>query len=631
MRRWSSAKPWLARLLAGAGVVVLLVFAYPRTRAWVPVALSLAWPDPSGTRVSGQPFRADHPGDALVVVSERALRHAAEGGDFSQTLWSHAWAGLLEQELGAPSVVDLEDLSPGRLGQARLVVFTRSATRREPAAEVLSAVGEALEDGAAVLLEMPSDAWSELSGVVLSPEPVNPTGSFWRGQLLEFQELPGTLQAAPAGSSLRELLEMPVFTWLAQCLRLQPSVRALGRLSGQPLLYVRPRGRGLVLTLGFDLACQVHALQQGVPGGPGFAVPEARGLVPGLSESQDLVLDSGLLDNRVPYADLLEGWIVAMAEQATGPLPGWWRFPFEQDGVAVLSHDEEGRGREAFGELEALQARLGIPSTVFALAGRDLPERWPEGAQDLELHWNSFLAGDFPPYERPDLRAQVARLQAVRGTPPRLNRTHFLAWGREYTEPFRQMAAAGLELDSTYGPNRGRGYLFGTGLPFRVLDQDGMPLPLWEWPFVSQEDWAGANLEFLSGLLDDSTRAWHQAPVLLLHPHRLVATEEGRRLVEAFVHRARQRRHRLTTMLEYHDFLRMRAQARMQSRMRGEVLEAELFAPGPGLAVHLPATLKEVRVDGRPARTRWIRLYDRPRLLVEIPPGHHRLQARPAR
>ena len=179
VRRWSSAKPWLARLLAGAGVVVLLVFACPRTRAWVPVALSLAWPDPSGTRVSGQPFRADHPGDALVVVSERALRHAAEGGDFSQTLWSHAWAGLLEQELGAPSVVDLEDLSPGRLSQARLIVFTRSATRREPDTEVLSSVGEALEDGAAVLLEMPSDAWSVLSGVVLSPEPVNPTGSFW--------------------------------------------------------------------------------------------------------------------------------------------------------------------------------------------------------------------------------------------------------------------------------------------------------------------------------------------------------------------------------------------------------------------------------------------------------------------
>jgi len=390
-----------------------------------------------------------------VVVSERALRQAAQGGDFSQTLWSHAWAGLLEQEVGAPSVLDLEEFSPGHLREARLVVFTRSATGQEPPAQVLSAAHEAAEEGAAILLEMPSAGWSDLSGVVLSPAPVNPTGSFWRGQLLEFQEFPGTIQAAPAGSSLRELLEMPVFTWLAQSLQSQPSVRSLGRLSGQPLLYVRPQGRGFVLTLGFDLACQVHALQQGVPGGPGFAVPEARGLIPGLSESQDLVLDTGLLDNRVPYADLLEGWIVAMAEQAAGPLPGWWRFPFADDGVAVLSHDEEGRGREAFGELEALQARLGIPSTVFALAGRDLPQRWPEGGKHLELHWNRFLAGDFPPYERPDLRTQVARLQAVRGTPPRLNRTHFLAWGREYTEPFRQMAAAGLELYSTYGPNRG--------------------------------------------------------------------------------------------------------------------------------------------------------------------------------
>ncbi len=612
-------------------MVVLLVFAWPRTRTWVPVALSLALPDPVGTRHSGQPFRAESLGDALVVVSHRALHQAAKARNFDQALWSHAWAGLLEQELGAPSVLDLEDLSPGHLGQARLIVFTRSATGQEPAPELLRAIRQAAEEGTAVVLEMPSAGWSDLSGVVLSPAPVNLQGSFWRGQLLEFEEFPASLEGGVAGSSLRELRRIPVFTWLVQGRALEPTVRALGRLSGQPLLYVRPEGRGFVLTLGFDLACQVHALQQGAPGGPGFVVPESRGLIPGLSESQDLVLDLGLLDNRVPYADLLEGWIVAMAEQAAGPLPGWWRFPFADDGVAVLSHDEEGRGREAFRELEALQARLGIPSTVFALAGRNLPQLWSEGAEDLELHWNRFLAGDFPPYERPDLRAQVARLQAVRGTRPRLNRTHFLAWGREYTEPFQQMAAAGLELDSTYGPNRGRGYLFGTGLPFRVLDQDGRPLPLWEWPFVSQEDWAGVDLEFLSGLLDDSTRAWHQAPVLLLHPHRLVATEKGERLVEAFVHRARQRRHRLTTMLEYHDFLCMRAQARMQSRMRGEVLEADLFAPGPGLAVHLPATLKEVRVDGRPARTRWIRLYDRPRILVEIPPGQHRLQARPAR
>lgn len=609
----------------------MLLFGWPRTRAWIPVAFSLALPEPPGVRLPGQPFRAENPGDALVVVSNRVLRESAETGDFNQTLWCHAWADLLEQELGSPSVLDLEDLSPGQLRQARLVVLTRSATSLDPPAEVLAEAREALEEGAALILEMPSAAWAELTGVVLSPTPVNPQGSFWRGQILEYQEFPASLEGGRAGSSLRELRGMPVFTWLALGLGLDPSVRAQGRLSGQPLVYVRPQGRGFTLTLAFDLACQVHALQQGVPGGPGLAVPECQGLIPGLPESQDLVLDSGLLDNRVPYADLLEGWIVDLAEQAAGPLPGWWRFPFDADGVAVLSHDEEGRGREAFGELEALQARLGVPSTVFALAGRDLPARWPEGAEDLELHWNRFLAGDFPPYERPDLQGQMARLQAVRGTPPRLNRTHFLAWGREYAEPFQQMAAAGLELDSTYGPNRGRGYLFGTGLPFRVLDQDGMPLPLWEWPFVSQEDWAGADPEFLLGLLDDSTRAWHQAPVLLLHPHRLVATEEGQRFLEGFVRRARERRHLLTSMLSHHDFLRMRARARMQSRVRGEVLEADLFAPGPGLAVHLPATLAEIHLDGRPARTRWIRLYDRPRLLVEIPPGRHRLQARPAR
>ncbi len=631
MLRIQAGPSWFGRLLLGSGLAVagllVILLLWPRTHRYVPVLLSLFLAGPGGARTAGAPVYRAGPADALVVVSRRALSRAAEAADFDSTLWSYAWVGLVEQEFGSPAVVDLDDLRAGDLTARRLVVFTRSATVGTPSPETLAAARTAARQGAALILELPGPDWSALSGLVLGPVPANPRGRVWRGQPLEFQDFPGTLAGAPMRPSLALLQEMPVFTWMAQGLMQEGSVRGLGRLSGQNLVYVRPEGRGQVLSLGFDLACQVQALQQGAPSGPGFTVTERQGLVPGLVESQDLVLGPTMLDNPVPYADLLEGWVADLAEDAAGPVPGWWRFPYAYDGVAALSHDEEGLGQEAFTDLWALEARSGVPSTSFVLAGRDLAQRWPEPPQNLQMHWNRFMAGSWPPYEWPDLAGQVARLQSWQGRRPRLNRNHYLAWSEDYADPFRQMAAAGLDLDSTYGPNRGRGYLFGTGLPFRVLDQDGLPLPVWEWPFVSQEDWSGVDSSWARRLLDDSSRAWHQAPLVLLHPHRWVATPEGRRFLEEFVQQARARRHLVTSMEGYHRFLQRRLGARLCSRFRDGVLKADLEAPGPGLALRLPATIREVQVDGRPARVRRVRLNDRWRLLVEVPPGVHRLRA----
>ena len=632
MHRLYAHLSWLGRLFLGlavaVGAAILVLVFVPRTRPYVPTVLSLFLAGPEEPQKEGAPLVRGGPADALVVVSHVALSEAAEPGDFDDTLWSYAWVGLLEQEFGPPAVLDLDGLRPEDLEGRRLVVFTRSATQGQLPRAILESARDLARQGATLLVELPSEGWSGLTGLVLSGEVVNPAARFWRGQPLEYQAFPGNLQGDGAGPSLLALRDMPVQTWLKQGLMWEDSVRPLGRLSGQPLLYARPEGRGAVLTLGFDLACQVHALQQGAPPGPGFQVSERDGLLPGICESQDLVLGPTMLDNRVPYADLLEGWIADLAEEASGPLPGWWRFPFAWDGVAVLSHDEEERGQEGFRRLVQLEGWLKVPSTVFVLAGRSLPRLWPERNSGLELHWNRFMSGSWPPYEWPALAEQVARVEAVRGSRPLLCRIHFLDWGPDYAAPFRQMAAAGLELDSTYGPNRGRGYLFGTGLPFQALDHDGLPLPVLEWPFVAQEDWAGADEAFTLSLLEDSRRAFHQAPVLLLHPHRWVATASGRRFLEKFVRQARLCRHWVASMAEYHRFLAMRSRARLRSRLVGGFLLADLEAPGPGLALRLPDRLGEVELDGRPARVRRLRLGDRQRLLVEVPPGRHLLRAR---
>lgn len=634
MQRLTAAR-WLLRLFLGIGaaalVLVAILVVLPKTRPYVPTLLSLFRSPDAEPEISGSPDLETGPGDALLVVSHEAILEAARPGRFESALWSYAWKGLLEQEFGRPAVVDLERLSSQALSGRRVVVLTRSATLAPPGPGVLEALRGVAAEGGAVLLEMPTEAWADLSGVVLS-EVVNPAARTWRGAPLEIQELPATLEGPPeptrAGATLALLHDLPVHTWLKIGVMQDPQVRSLGRISGEPVLYVATRGRGAVLTLALDLGFQIQALQQGTPGGPGWRVPEAWGLIPGLSETQDLVAAPSMLDNPVPYADLLEGWMAGLLEDAAGPLPGWWRFPAELDGLLAVSHDEEEQGLESFGALLPWERELELESTIFVMPGPDLGERWPSSAGDLELHWNRFLQGAWPPYRALPLAEQVEQVRAVRGSPPRLSRLHYLAWGTDYAAPFRRLAAAGIELDSSYGPNRGRGYLFGTGLPFQALDVNGFPLPIREWPFVAQEDWYGVDASWVRRLLDDSSRSFHQAPGLLLHPHRWVAGPQGRRYLEEVARAARERRHGLASMAGYHAFLERRNRAVAASRRLGDRLVVDLLAPGPGLALRLPGEVQEPRLDGVAVPSRVVRLGDRRFALVAVPAGRHRLEAR---
>lgn len=631
-----TAGPWLTRLflkMGAAALAALLLFVLlPGTRPYVPTALSLLAPPVSEPELSGSPALYGGEADALLVVSHEAILRAAKEGRFEAALWSYAWLNLLEQEFGRPAVADVEGLRASQFEGRRLVVLTRSATLAAPAEGLSEALGRFADAGGVVLLEMPGGDWAGLAGVVLTEGLVNPAARTWRGAPLELEALPPSLRDLPgpsnSGPDLPLLRDMPVHTWLKLGLMQDRDVRSLGRLAGQPALYWRPRGRGAVLTLPFDLGFQIQSLQQGTPGGPGWTVPESAGLIPGLVETQDLVASPSMLDNPVPFADLLEGWMASMVEDAGGALPSWWRFPYPFDGVLAVSHDEEEQGLVGFGRLHALENSLDVRATVFVLPGEDLGRRWPDSADDVELHWNRFMQGQWPPYRSSSLAEQVAQVGRVRGTAPRLCRIHYLAWGSDYAAPFRRMAAAGLELDTSYGPNRGRGYLFGTGLPFRALDANGLPLATREWPFVAQEDWSGVDAGWVGSLLEDSARSFHQAPVLLLHPHKWVAGEEGRAYLEEVVEAARRRRHWLAPMAEYHRFLQLRGEALATSRLDGEDLVADLVAPGPGLALRLPGRAQGVLLDGSPARTRRLRSGDRWHVLVEVPPGAHRLTAR---
>jgi hypothetical protein len=101
----------------------------------------------------------------------------------------------------------------------------------------------------------------------------------------------------------------------------------------------------------------------------------------------------------------------------------------------------------------------------------------------------------------------------------RLCRLHYLMWDTEWARPFAQLAAAGIRLDSSYGPDwHCKGYLFGTAYPFHPLDPNGLPFTLWELPYEHSEMDEGASPEWLTHLADNSCAGDHAAIVSLFHP-----------------------------------------------------------------------------------------------------------------
>lgn len=613
--------------------------------SWVGLGAYLLVGEPSGCpQVSGKAVRRSVDVDTCLIFDSRSI--GSHSLNYDSQYWSYAWLRALEQEVGGQvSVVDgaqaesvaLANLSP------RLVIVSRSATEQVPVAGLVKWLDELVSRGAVVVLELPGPEWFGLSQVLLEDTPANASGSAWQNSVLQLQSIPH-LGASQSSRRLQsELLNMPMYTWLKSIKFCSPLESRLGSLNGETVVVRRQLGRGQVLSFCLDLSAQMQSLQQGVPTGPGWKVIERGGLIPGLVESQDLVMHDSLTDCAVPYADVLENYVMELA-LGQGEVPTWWRFPYQYDGAVCVTHDEERLGASVSQTVLELDASLGVEPSVYVVADAQVKQRWgvwrswpagtkaPETANlpaasrlefarpSLGVHWSRFW-----PFA--SLVQQASWLQLVSGAKVTTSRIHYLCWGNDYVRPFREMAACGITLDSSYGPNNGRGYLFGTGLPFQVLDSNGCPLPIYEMPFLTQENWGGVDSQYFCGLIDDSARYYHQTLALLLHPHRWVSQEAGQQFLKAVAARARQRSHWLVSQAGYMDFWLARLQAKMRSQMRDGQLVAHVDAPREDLAVCLSAKAERVLVNGKPAKTRLVRLVDSYKLLVAVPGGHSQITA----
>lgn len=507
------------------------------------------------------------------------------------------WINLLEQTFGPVQTASLERTSArlgthGKVSAAaglppspapdspppRVLVFP--IPPEPPPPGLVSSLLDHVRRGGAVILERPSSTWFPLTGVNLGLPPVY------------VQHITGTRLMLPA-PALKLLfgLRLPLYRFPVTH---DDSLKVLLEIDHTPGLLVRQVGEGVVMTTTFPLAPLLQALQQGLPG-PGGQLTNRRSPPQSLPlETNDLVLDSPLLQAEWPVADLLEDAIAQQLAQSVG-LPGIWAYPGSHPGALLLSHDEEAMGDKALWMAEADEEQ-GCTSTYFVVPS---PAISPQALRRLtglsvetalhtilpgpenELYPGSGLGteGRFEPlgiwrltpiWRLFNVQEQRTWLQALANDLPPIvsSRTHFLAWPKEHAAYFSELAAGGIRIDSSYGPDiQNRGFLFGTARPFRPAGADGLPLPLFELPFVSAEDLGGADRQFLHGLMQQSATTTFQALSVLYHPnaYRWHPSAPNYRTWRSLCPRAQQLNLWTTTFSALEQFTRARAQASLHS------------------------------------------------------------------
>lgn len=507
-RRRLSDRFFVLVLVGGALAVLTAAFNLHRIRRDPPC------PESAGAWTSGQPASV-----AAVLVDRAALlAQARRPGPFSQRDFGMAWLNTLEQEFGSGRVLDSGSFTADSLSGLGLVVVSAGVRDRLAPAQ-LAALKEWTAAGGALIAELPAGElarWCGLGGQQLLAQPA--------AALLPFE--PDSAFLPPREG----LARLPIYTRQYREAPAPAGARVLARLAGWPAIDVRPFGQGCLFDVRFDFGLFLTATQQGRPEEDGRIHSRYPGILSmERLESNDLMVDSTYHANAVPIADLLERALMQEARRRVG-LPALWYWPDGVAGVYGMTHDDEGAASKGEWMPQDETAR-GITSTCFLVTVPELEAHTPrhliDGGHAVGLHWNRYfeeVAGlpKLGPFlQEVSVYKQAAQLRAL--LPPgrrlRTNRLHYLLWMEDAVRPFRQLEAAGIELDSSYGPDfKCRGYMFGTAFPFRPLDASGLPMRILELPYQHSEMDGGTDSTFIAEMARNSRAGDHAAILSLFHP-----------------------------------------------------------------------------------------------------------------
>ena len=455
--------------------------------------------------------------EVLLLVPDRH----SPASDFENLDSSSNWHNTLQQEFGPHRVLKLSDFSPGNLHEISLVVVPASVSRVATVGQIAT-LEQYVTDGGLLLVEMPTRDWAVLTNAVVNPMQIRPT-----------RRITAFDGARVRGDLRDDLIRAPLHTVMGPVaiadVRTVDGLDTVLEVDGLPGLTRRRYGRGEVFSLYFDFARAVLAIQQGVPTS-GWEISRPSAPLPrGFTRTSCLVSDRESRANTAPSADLLEHNLTTVITM-NRPTPRVWMFPGTYSGAFVMTHSA--MPDTASGEfMTTWEAESGFSSTVFVAAEDDSPSSVelnpgtglllvPPGTQHAPFR-EIGLFGFHPVRTEVSMEDQTETHQSRRGSTesPTMTRLIEGLWSPDYGRTFQELAALGVDVDSSYGPafspteiDAENGYSFGTGLPFFPVDRNGLLLPILEIPFILHDGHA-FEPGWTSQTLDEAARAYNELVV----------------------------------------------------------------------------------------------------------------------
>ncbi len=492
----------------------------------------------------------DSESDVVIVLDYQAIKSSPD--KFSKKDFSAAWINLFEQEIGPVTIATPGSLSQKMLDKAQVLVLTSSASD-VPESLVKRLRERVLDNRMLLVQERPKGELRDRFGANAK------VGSQGADGFTFARDLPEPFN--------RQLLATPLSTEYLGSTTARERSETLLSIDGAPVIYAEKIGKGTIITIDFDLGEALVSLQQGKPSDDFSVHPKGE-----WPKTSDLVLNETLNGSDVPFADLLERFIVHGVVGRYRPLPAFWLFPNGADGAVIPIHPDDALGDKATWMLrhevthKATSTLLttfdaGMTASEAAVANRlggELGLIWRvENSPSARLE--SFGVGALQPFAR--AASLENQFQAVVETSPSealfTGMTHERWWSDDWSAPFRALVTKRVRTDVSYA-SESRGYSFGTGLPYLALDNSGLPLSIREQPVILPERaTTGPELE---ELLEKSRGGHHQAIGWSLSPSSFSSLPEMQRFdawVDSF-EAAKRHNHSIMSVRRLDVFLRSR-------------------------------------------------------------------------
>ncbi len=283
-----------------------------------------------------------------------------------------------------------------------------------------------------------------------------------------------------------------------------------------PAIVTGTYGAGRFAVFTYDLATSTVLFHQGrreqASTGPN---PDFDG--DGLFCPSDLFIgyrDRTLLD--LPQADLQQQLLMCILEWASAPhapLTRLWYYPDAAPAIVLLNGDSDGMTRPQMEWYTNMVEAHGGEYTVY-LMEEHLKHLTPEMERDYRRRghsagphiWHSLK----PTVEemRQRIQEEVALFAERYGYPPKTTRHHCVIWPG-WVETAKALADAGFRMDTNYraGDHQQYGYLTGSGLPMRFIDEDGEFIEIFEQETLFCDDYVLVDKSFLPPLSEEQAIA----------------------------------------------------------------------------------------------------------------------------